>query len=79
MSYVFLSHSSVDKELVELLAVRFGEENVFFDKWDLSAGRLIPSDIAQGVFGSSWFVIIASKAAMNSRWVKYEINLALIK
>jgi hypothetical protein len=51
MSYAFLSHSSADKDLVEKLAEKLGTEKVYFDKWDLSAGRLIPSDIAKGVFG----------------------------
>jgi hypothetical protein len=55
-----------------------GQKNVFFDKWNLDEG-LLPSGIAKGVTDSNWFILIASKNSMESRWVKYEINLALIR
>ena len=79
MNYAFISHSTEDKNLAESLAQRLGKENVFFDKWNLSSGRLLASDIAKGVFGSSWFIIIASKSAAKSQWIKYEMNLAVIR
>ena len=66
MNYAFISHSSEDQDLAESLAQRLGKKNVFFDKWNLSSGRLLASDIAKGVFGSSWFIIIASKNAAKS-------------
>jgi hypothetical protein len=78
MVYAFLSHSSADKSLVEDLAASLGQKNVFFDKWNLDEG-LLPSGIAKGVTDSNWFILIASKNSMESRWVKYEINLALIR
>ena len=70
MVYAFLSHSSADKVLVEDLATSLGRNNVFFDKWNLDEG-LLPSEIAKGVKDSNWFIIIASKNSMESRWVKY--------
>lgn len=78
-SFAFLSHSSKEKEFVESLALDLGKENVFLDKWDLDAGDLLPEEIARGIFDAKWFVIIASKKAMESRWVKYEINLAIVR
>lgn len=64
---------------MEKLAERLGQENFFFDKWDLDYGKYLPSEIAKGVYESKWFILIASKKAMESHWVKYEINLAVIR
>jgi len=79
MTFAFLSHSSSDKVMVEELAEKLGRENVFLDKWNLDYGRYLPSEIAKGVYESKWFVLIASKSAMESHFVKYEINLAVIR
>lgn len=79
MEYAFLCHSSNDKELVEHLANQLGAKNVFLDKWNLDAGDLLPSELAKGIVDSKYFVIIASKNSMVSRWVQYEVNLAITK
>ncbi|MFA4823650.1 MAG: toll/interleukin-1 receptor domain-containing protein [Methanoregula sp.] len=77
MEYAFLCHSSKDKELVENLAEKLGRSNVYYDKWNLDAGDLIPGELARGIIESKWFIIIASQNSMNSRWVKFEVNLAI--
>lgn len=77
MTFAFLSHSSKDKIIVEELANRLGKENIFYDKWDLDAGELLPSKLSEVIYDSKWFVLIASKNSMASRWVKYELNIAI--
>jgi len=79
MTFAYLCHSSSDKQIVDKLAEKLGKDNVFYDKWDLNAGDLIPSKLSDAVYESKWFVIIASKEAMISRWVKFELNIALRK
>lgn len=77
----FLSHSSKDKPLVEKIAERLGKNHVFFDKWDLDAGDIIPAKLAEGIVDSEskWFILIASEHSMQSRWVRWELNIAIIK
>jgi hypothetical protein len=81
MAYAFLSHSSMDKQVVEKLAQRLGKERVFLDKWDLEVGDVLPAKIAEGIVdpSSKWFILIASKNSMDSRWVKYEVNVAILR
>lgn len=77
MTFAFLSHSSKDNLIVEELAKRLGEENIFYDKWNLDAGELLPSKLSEVIYDSKWFVLIASKNSMASSWVKYELNIAI--
>jgi len=79
MTFAFLSHSSKDYLIVEELAKRLGEENIFYDKWNLDAGELLPSKLSEVIYDSKWFVLIASKNSMDSRWVKYELNIAIMR
>lgn len=78
MNYAFISHSSADKELAERLAKKLGEKNVFFDLWDLDSGDLVPKKLAEAIHESKWFILLASRKAMESHWVRYEINIAII-
>ena len=78
-NYVFLSHSSADEELALAVASKLRGVGVWVDLWNLDAGDLLPSKIAEAIYGSKWFVLIASHKAVNSRWVKYELNMAIIK
>ena len=77
MSYAFISHSSADEELAKQLAQRLGKENVWIDLWDLNAGDWIPRKLAESIHESKWFILIASQEAMESRWVRYELNIAI--
>lgn len=77
----FLSHSSSDKELVEAIAEKLGQEQVFFDKWDLDCGDILPSKLAEGIMDpdSQWFLLIASENSMASKWVRWELNIAIVR
>lgn len=78
MSYAFISHSSADEELAKQLAQRLGKENVWIDLEDLKAGDLIPRKLAESIHESKWFILIASQEAMESQWVRYELNVAIM-
>lgn len=71
---VFLSYQSTDKEFVEALAInlRLNGVDVFFDKWDISAGDSIPEKLEEALSGSDIFVYILSLAAITSKWVSEE-------
>jgi len=75
----FVSHSSEDKAIAEQLAQRLGKEKVWVDFWNLDAGEVLPQRIAEAIHASKWFILIASRKAMESRWVRYELNIALIR
>lgn len=79
MTFAFLCHSSSDKQIVEELAKRLVEQNIFYDKWDLDAGDLLPAKLSEAIYESRWFILLASKKSMASRWVKFELNVALRK
>jgi tetratricopeptide (TPR) repeat protein len=78
MSYAFISHSSEDKALAEQLAQSLEKERVWFDVWDLNTGDLIPRKLAESIHDSKWFILLASQKAMESRWVRYELNIAIM-
>ncbi|MBA7495031.1 hypothetical protein ES702_05610 [subsurface metagenome] len=77
--HAFISHSSEDKAIAERLAHRLGKEKVWVDFWNLDAGDVLPQRIAEAIHASKWFILIASRKAMESRWVRYELNIALIR
>lgn len=77
--YAFISYSSANRELASRVAQRLTAENVWVDLWDLDAGDLLPATIAEAVQQSRWFILLASKKAMESRWVRYELNLAVVR
>lgn len=79
MTFAFLCHSSSDKQIVEKLAEKLGKENIYYDKWDLDAGDLLPAKLSEAIYESRWFILLASKKSMASRWVKFELNIALKK
>jgi len=74
---VFISHSSRDEAIAAKLANALAPD-AWVDKMDLDAGQMLPKSIAEGIQASKWFVLIASHHSMNSRWVRYELNLFLI-
>ena len=68
-----------DKAIAVKLAGFLGKDAAWVDSMDLDTGQMLPKAIAEGVQASKWFVLIASKRSMQSRWARYELNLALIK
>ena len=74
---VFLSHSSVDKDVAERVAValRGAGADVWFDEHNLGATQLLDG-IQRQLAARPVFVVLLSKAAFASDWVKRECKWA---
>lgn len=75
---VFLSHSSVDKPFVEMLARDLEPHcaKVWFDKKDIKPGRFFLDEITKGIKASSFLIILLTKNSVESDWVKFELRKA---
>jgi len=76
---VFLSHSSIDKDLVRAVHQQLGSNITWFDEADIENGTLIPEKISEGLKTATHFVLFWSINAENSNWVKAELNAAFVK
>ncbi|MBR4800617.1 MAG: TIR domain-containing protein [Clostridia bacterium] len=76
MSRVFLSHSSKDKSYVEYIANKFGKDTAFYDKYSFECGMRTFSAVLESLNNSDLFVIFLSNNALESEWVKKELNIA---
>lgn len=72
----FLSHSSKDKHLVEQIAQRLGRARVFYDVYSIDVAEDIEDAIARGIDACDVFVLFASRAALDSKWVQLEMTIA---
>src|SRR5690242_2015732 len=81
MVTVFLSHSSADKAFVRDLADALrngGQIEVFLDEREIAAGENIVSRISDGLH-VDFVLVVLSRDAMESPWVKEEWTAALAK
>lgn len=78
---VFISHSSKDKAFVDRLVSDLASHSipVWFDKLDLPVGASVPGSINEGIAQSRYFLIVLSPAAVESTWVREELNASLMK
>ena len=78
---VFISHSSQDKEFVERLVADLATRSipVWYDKLDLRVGDSVPGSINTGLADAKHFLIVLSPAALDSAWVREELNAGLMK
>jgi hypothetical protein len=76
----FISHSSKDKPFVRQLAADLVASGVqvWLDEQRIRVGDSIPERVAQGVAESDFFLVVVSKASIQSEWVKKELNQALV-
>jgi TIR domain len=82
MSKIFISHSSADKpKLVRRLAedLKYVGHEVWYDEWTIQAGESLAEKIDQGIQECDYFVIVLSEAALRSRWVRQELNAAVVR
>lgn len=73
---LFLSHNHNDSARVESLARTLSEKHglrVWLDKWECDTGKLEPQCEA-GIRNSRFTVVAGSQAALNSKWVEWEIR-----
>lgn len=73
MIKVFLSHSSLQKNLVEKVASEIGWDFAILDKFDFESGRKIIDEINNALDVTSVFVFFASKESLSSSWCKSEL------
>lgn len=77
--YIFMSHSSVDREFTTLLAERL--TNAGFRCWldvnDIPDGSTWMREIEKAVIGCGAQVVVMSKDARESEWVERETLLAM--
>ncbi len=76
MSKVFLSHSSLDKGFVEPIANLLGKTNCVYDKYTFELGMKTMEEIFDSMESSDIFVYFISEQALESNWVKTELNRA---
>jgi TIR domain len=78
---VFVSHSSSDKAFVDRLVADLAARSVpvWYDKFDLRLGDSVPGSINEGLTASKYFLIVLSKSSVESRWVREELNAALME
>ena len=76
MRKVFLSHSSKDKNYVEIVAKKIGIDNCVYDKYTFEEGMDTLDEIYSGLEKTDIFVFFISNASLESSWVKKERNRA---
>ena len=76
---IFLSYNSNDKEYVRKLAaaLKLTGAQVWFDEWTIRPGDSIPAAIDDGLSCFNTFLLIWSKAASESNWVRTEMQAAV--
>jgi hypothetical protein len=79
---IFLSHTHVDKVVVqpiaEALAEEYGREKVFYDSWSIRPGDGIIDRMSAGLGETSFFIFFVSDAALTSGMVSLEWQNALM-
>jgi TIR domain len=77
---VFISYSHKDDDFVHRLATRMVENNikVWKDDMKISAGDTFMNKIKAGIRGASCFCVVLSENSVSSKWVKEELNEALM-
>jgi len=77
----FISHSAKDKAFVRRLSQDLDREGVtvWLDERQLRVGDSLVERISEGLKDSGYFIIVLSKASVESNWVKAELNASLIE
>lgn len=78
----FISYSHNDKDIAVKLSKHLMKNGieVWIDKWEILPGdSLVQKIFEEGLSGIDAFIVIISKSSVNSKWVKQELDVALIK
>jgi tetratricopeptide (TPR) repeat protein len=76
---VFLSHASMDKDLIRAIHRQLTKNIAWFDEADIENGDAIPEKINEGLKSATHFVLFWSRNAERSNWIKAELNAAFVK
>ncbi len=74
MLKAFLSYSSKQRGYTEIVAKNLGKSNIVFDIWTFEEGNKTIDEIFQGLSETGVFVLFLSNEALESEWVKTEIE-----
>ena len=79
MARIFISYSSEDTKFVDDLVhnLQLRSVDVWYDKYEIKIGDSIVEKISDGLGSSDWLLICLSKASVNSKWVRQELNAAV--
>ncbi|MEM6334608.1 MAG: toll/interleukin-1 receptor domain-containing protein [Planctomycetota bacterium] len=78
----FISYSHSDHQFADHLANKLNQSGVdlFFDKWDIAPGdSLVGKIFLEGLAECDLFLIALSQESVASKWVREELNTALVK
>jgi len=78
----FLSYAHEDKDFAERIAIELQKDgiDVWIDKWEIKAGdSLIQKIFVEGLSKCDFFLILLSSASVRSKWVREELDSAMIK
>lgn len=78
---IFISHSSRDRAFVENLALdlRLFYFDVWYADWEIAIGDSIVEKVFAGLDASDTLLIVLSSASVASRWVKEELDAAVMR
>lgn len=76
---VFISHSSAQDELASQIATAVGRDWVHLDIHDFEKGQDIRREIEANIDNSTVFVLLLSDEALESEWVKKELDIVKLK
>lgn len=72
----FISHSSHDKDFVDMIFDHLDRASVIYDRYEFDDGAVLTDKIAARIADCGIFVLLGSKAALASKWVKLEAHVA---
>jgi len=78
---IFICHSKRNLRRARRLAdaLRAAGADVWFDEWEILVGQTITDRVYSGIFGSRYLLILLSPHAVQSRWVREELDMALVR
>jgi tetratricopeptide (TPR) repeat protein len=79
---IFIAYSENEREVAlkfrEVLVAQFGDE-VWMRDFDLDAGDLIFDVLNEAVTNAKWLIILISREAVKSQWLRYEANYGTLR
>ncbi|MCJ7482894.1 MAG: toll/interleukin-1 receptor domain-containing protein [Thermodesulfovibrionales bacterium] len=78
---IFISHNKRDRDTARNLALSLVAENlsIWYDEWEITAGDSIIAQINAGLASCTHFLIIWSRNAAKSHWVRRELSSTLAR
>lgn len=77
----FISHNKEDKNIARQIGIflTLECESVWFDEWEIAPGDSITLKMNQGLINCSHFILLWSKSASLSNWVRRELFAIISK